>query len=240
MDSLLRFARMNSITSGVSPMITMLLLFLALFSWLYAQLRRRAVGNRGRQEGIRRPCCSEGYWGTICDIIDQRRRYEEALSTPWPWVLARQVSWAYSVVVLVYGFYFLSPAVFRFSAVALGDYSSMDGPVFELSFQAFYLVLLALLVYHAFRLMILWNWLHSLMKTVLRLPLLHALDRMPLRVARWFFEPANGNHDRDELIDQQVTALKALHDEQWWSEFSTFRAAPGRLEMARAHKTATS
>ena len=81
-----------------------------------------------------------------------------------------------------------------------------EGLLFNKVFWGFFATIAVLLAFHVYLVFVLWSHLKEILADVSRLPLAHSFERLPARVARWFFEeprPLN----RSLMIQDQATAL---------------------------------
>ena len=106
--------------------------------------------------------------------------------------------------------YFIFPLGLGLCFNHLHALRTCEGWLFQIVFWVGLIGILVLLTFHFLCLLNLWNNLHQIMKLVLRLPLIQALDRLPPRVARWFFETPMPGGGKSDLVKCEASFL-AMH-----------------------------
>jgi hypothetical protein len=106
--------------------------------------------------------------------------------------------------------------------------NSPEGLLFDYTMRLLTTSIFLLLAFHAFQVIVLWSELRELLRQVARLSLVKALDRMPSRVARWFFELPTSGDDRLEMVARQADALAKLCTDEVKAELQT--AYPGAVQ----------
>ena len=81
-----------------------------------------------------------------------------------------------------------------------------EGWLFNTVFWSFFCLLSVLLAFHVYLVFVVWTHLKEILAQVSRLPLARSFERMPARVARWFFETPKPRN-RSVMIQVQATAL---------------------------------
>jgi hypothetical protein len=228
-EALFRLSRSAAIPSGVSPVLSILLLGAAGLAWVHAQLRRRFIRDQysPKVESFLPPDNLSGDWKTLLAVSDRHKRFEEILASDWeapPRVAGgRRTRWvgailatpvvrlfrdnaAASIVISLISAFFLLPVLSR-SIAWQGKLP--DGSFLGWVAGILFCVLFILITFHLLQVIALWKNVHEMMNLILRLPLTSALDRIPTRVAAWFKEPPGSGNRRFELIRRQSLALAA-------------------------------
>ncbi len=200
----LALERIVAVTSGVSPTFPMLFVGLAAMSFLMAQFKRCYLNEQFSIRELRPEQTSPG--GRPVRPADALTRVEEKIDElrkvfHKPFRVFRLgdliptfLLAAYLVTLAHSGWHY---AFFR----SLGE-----GPVFSFVFWCLFSFLSIFLAFHVYLVFVAWSDLRSILAPVSRLPLARSFERMPARVARWFFE-APRPQNRSAMIRDQANAL---------------------------------
>ena len=213
-DLLLSCARSRIGTSGVSPVLPMIFLGLAWGAWIFAQLKKRYIYDQATPQIQRKDkkdkdsISIDHNQGTIEEIRNNIYQFNDTLEHPIKSLWLQGRFFHLAPMPLLVG-YFIYPLVsgWCLNHQALRTY---EGLWFQIVFWMGLIGVFVLLTFHFLCLLNLWNNLHEIMKLVLRLPLIQALDRLPPRVARWFFETPMPGGGRNDLVKCEASFL-AMH-----------------------------
>jgi len=205
-ESNLALERIVAVTSGVSPTFPMLFVGVGVASLLVAQLKRRylneqfalnELATRSKSDGSQ-PVQPTDLLTDVEEEIDELRAvFHKPLRALTLGDLIPTCLLAVYVVTLV------SFGLWHGFGVSFGE-----GWVFNTIFWTFFALLWVLLAFHVYLVFVVWSHLREILAQVSRLPLARAFERMPTRVARWFFE-APTLRNRAVMIQDQATALAA-------------------------------
>ena len=81
-----------------------------------------------------------------------------------------------------------------------------EGRFYRIVFWSLFSILSVLLAFHVYLVYVIWSHLRAILGQVSRLPLARSFERMPARVARWFFESPT-QRNRSAMIQDQAVAL---------------------------------
>ena len=201
-DRLLRFDRSMALPSGVSFLIPLLFLSATATSWVFLHLHRRylleQVTSPGLDSGNHTPAADRDFAEATWDkTIELRHKFQCGLSSAAKRLV--QVNPIGVLLSLGIAFYFLRHVL---------DDVTRPGP-FERVVDGLFCVFFVALLFHWLQLLLLWSELHQLLGQAAQLPLLRAMDRLPPRVARWFYEVPRPGAGRFALVQQQARALAA-------------------------------
>jgi hypothetical protein len=201
-ESLLRLARATAIPSGVSPVLPLVFIGVAGLAWAYSQLLRRVLYDQFTPTP---PIGGDGTSGdaqTLQLIGKEGTRFDEILAgLAWPFQGPNVIG-----CLLLAGFlwWYLKPVVVQsLSPLFRGDMADWPGAVPGLLIT----LTLVLLGFHTLQLVVLWRRVNEVMKRLIHLPLIPALDRIPPRVAAWFKDLPRSGDGRFDLIRRQARAL---------------------------------
>jgi len=200
----LALERIVSVTSGVSPTFPILFVGLAAMSFFTAQFKRCYLNEQFSLRNLRpdrkfsgdssdRP--PDALTGVEEKIDELKGVFHKLLRVVLlgdliPTILLA----AYLVTFAGIGLYY------AFSA-RLGE-----GPVFTYVFWGLFSALSVLVAFHVYLVYVAWSHLSAILAQVSRLPLARSFERMPARVARWFFETPRPQN-RSAMIQDQANAL---------------------------------
>jgi hypothetical protein len=213
---LLSCARSRIGTSGVSPVLPMIFLGLAWGAWTFAQLKKcyifdqttPQVQRKDKDNKDKDSTSTDFNHGTMEKIRNSIYQFNDTLEHPIKSLWRQGRLFHLAPMPLLIG-YFIYPMVSGW-CLNLQALRTYEGLWFQIVFWIGLIGVFVLLTFHFLRLLNLWNNLHQIMKLVLRLPLIQALNRLPPRVARWFFETPMPGGGRFDLIKCEASFL-AIH-----------------------------
>jgi hypothetical protein len=200
----LALERIVAVTSGVSPTFPVVFVGLAAMSFFAAQFKRRYLNEQFSMRDLKskrpspgeRPVRRLDVLAAVEEKIDELKEVIRKLSRVFRLgdLIPTFILLAYVATLAGFG---LRPA---FSA-RLGE-----GDVFTIVFWGLFSFLSIVLAFHVYLVFVLWSHLKAILAQVSRLPLARSFERMPARVARWFFESPRPQN-RSAMIEDQARAL---------------------------------
>ena len=198
--------RMVAVTSGVSPAFPMLFVGLCAASFIVAQLKRRYLAEqfsikdlvpRAKFVGDGEAAQPDQLTAVEGKIDELKRLFDKPLR------VFRLGDLVPTFLLAVYVTIFLTSGFHLWFVARLGE-----GFLFTKVFWSCFCAVSVLLAFNVYLVFVTWNHLKQILADVSRLPLARSFERMPARVARWFFEEPRPL-TRSLMVQDQATALAA-------------------------------
>jgi hypothetical protein len=224
-NAYLNLERTSMFPGGVSCILPVGFLAAAWFAWIYMRLRR---ASHLRQTPL--VLFEDRSGPSEQDIAEEQSRLESGSSRPETVIsgIQRQVRAVefmatadanFQTPILPYflllaGIGSLSFVPVVYDALVLGRWQTFELRFFDFSFGFLFLCMVFLILLRLSWLLALWSCINKALRSIMHLPMRTAFDRLPRRVARWFFEVTSGKEGPDAMLDLQARALRnALEDE---------------------------
>ncbi len=200
----LALERIVAVTSGVSPTFPILFVGLGAMSFFAAQFKRCYLNEQFCLSDLRPKPTSAG--GQLQGPSDALSDVEEKID---------QLKGVFHKLPRVFCLGDLIPTFFLagYLATLIGSglrYAFVarlgEGQLYGIVFWSIFSILSVLLAFHVYLVFVIWSHLRAILGQVSRLPLARSFERMPARVARWFFESPK-QRNRSAMIQDQAIAL---------------------------------
>ena len=200
-DAVLALERIVTVTSGVSPTFPMMFVGLGASAFLAAQFRRRYLNEQFHIKELvpRQGRRSDSPADPVTQVEMRIDGLMEVLHKPLR--VFRRPEFVPTLLLAVY--------LGTLGLIGLRhvfEQESPEGPIFFYAFWAFFTALSGFLAFYVYLVFSVWGRLKEILGQLARLPLTRSFERMPTRVAGWFFErPKPGN--RSLAVETEARAL---------------------------------
>jgi hypothetical protein len=200
----LALERIVAVTSGVSPTFPIVFVGLGAVSFFAAQFKRRYLNEQFSMRDLRPKATSVD--GQRMGPLDALSAVEEQID---------QLKAVFHRILRVFRLGDVIPtlilAAFLATLIGAGLRPAFfgglgEGRFYRIVFWSLFSILSVLLAFHVYLVFVIWSHLRTILGQVSRLPLARSFERMPARVARWFFESPT-QRNRSAMIQDQAVAL---------------------------------
>jgi hypothetical protein len=220
-NAYLGLERTSMFPGGVSRILPVGFLASAWLAWIYMRLRRASHLRQTPLVLFDQDCS-----GPSADDGVARRPSEESRSPSPETVLASvrehvctaefmaTADTVFQTPILPYFVLLAGIGLLSFVPVVYDGLIMLRGQTFEwwffdLLFGMFFLGMVFLILLRLSWLLTLWSSINQALRSIMHLPMRMAFDRLPRRVARWFFEVTSGKDGPETMLYLQARALGA-------------------------------
>ena len=200
----LALERIVAVTSGVSPTFPIVFVGLGAMSFFAAQFKRRYLNEQFCLSDLRPKPASAG--GQLPEPSDALSSVEEQIDQLKG--IFHRLPRVFRLGDLIPTFILAGYLVTLFGSGLRYAFLARlgEGRLYGIVFWGIFSFLCVALAFHVYVVFVIWSYLHAILGQVSRLPLARSFERMPTRVARWFFEPPK-QRNRSVMIQDQAVAL---------------------------------
>jgi hypothetical protein len=207
-ETYLALERIVAVTSGVSPTFPVVFVGFGAAALIVAQLKRRYLNEQfsikrlAPQSQSQSQSHSDPQVARADPLLDVERKIDNLRDVLHKPLHVFRLGYLIPTFLLaVYISSFVTLGLWEGFGVSLGE-----GWLFGWVFWTFFGVLSVYLAFQVYIVFVVWSYLKQILAQVSRLPLARSFERLPTRVARWFFETPTPR-SRSVMIADQATAL---------------------------------